>query len=51
VLLGFGASDEHHIEAGVRRLADALPGANEELPPVAAMPTSFVNATAQGAQI
>jgi GntR family transcriptional regulator/MocR family aminotransferase len=51
VLLGFGVTDEHHIEAGIRRLADALPGANEELPQVAAMPIGFAGTTAHGAQI
>jgi GntR family transcriptional regulator/MocR family aminotransferase len=51
VLLGFGAIDEPHIEAGICRLADALPGANEELPSVAAMPIGFIDATAPGAQI
>jgi hypothetical protein len=50
LLLGFGATDEHHIEAGIRRLVDALPGANEELPPVAAMPVGFAGA-AHGAHI
>jgi GntR family transcriptional regulator / MocR family aminotransferase len=49
VLLGFGVTDEHHIETAVRRLADAVPGSYEELPPVAAM--GFANATAQSAQI
>ena len=50
VLLGFGVTDEHHIEASVRRLADGLPGSYDELPPVAAMPIGFADATAQGAQ-
>jgi GntR family transcriptional regulator/MocR family aminotransferase len=51
LLLGFGATDEHHIEAGIRRLADALPAASEALPPVAAMPVGFTGRTAHGAQI
>ena len=51
VLLGFGATDEDHIEAGVHRLANSLLGANDELPPVAAMPIGFAGTTAHGAPI
>ena len=51
VLLGFGTTDELRLEAGVRRLADALPGSNDELPPVAAMPIGFAGTTAHGAPI
>jgi GntR family transcriptional regulator/MocR family aminotransferase len=49
VLLGFGVTDEHLIEAGIRRLA--LSGAGEELPPTAAMPLGFAGTTARGTQI
>jgi GntR family transcriptional regulator/MocR family aminotransferase len=51
VLLGFGATDEHHIEAALRRLAAALPATSEELPPVTAIPAGFSGTTAHGAQI
>jgi len=51
VLLGFGTTDELRLEAGVRRLAEALPGSNDELPPVAAMPIGFAGTTALGAPI
>ena len=37
VLMGFGVPDEHHIEAGVRRLADALAEADDVPPRVAVM--------------
>jgi GntR family transcriptional regulator / MocR family aminotransferase len=51
LVLGFGATDEHHIEAGIRRLADALTAAGEEFPPVGAMPAGFAGTTAHGAPI
>jgi GntR family transcriptional regulator / MocR family aminotransferase len=49
VLLGFGVTDEHNIEAGIRRLA--MSGAGEKLAPIAAMPFGFAGAAAHGAQI
>jgi GntR family transcriptional regulator/MocR family aminotransferase len=51
VLLGFGVTDEHHIEAGIRRLADTRSGSCEKLRPVAAAPIGFVGATSYGARI
>ncbi|HEX3994854.1 MAG TPA: hypothetical protein VHX39_27065, partial [Acetobacteraceae bacterium] len=51
VLLGFGATDEHHIETALRRLAASLPATREELPPVTAIPVGFSGTTAHGAQI
>jgi GntR family transcriptional regulator / MocR family aminotransferase len=51
VLLGFGATDEHHIETGIRRLAESLSGAKSEPPPVSTMPIGCTSTTARGARI
>jgi GntR family transcriptional regulator/MocR family aminotransferase len=51
VLLGFGQIDEHHIDAGVRRLAEALSGTGHAPAPVAAMPIRRSATLAHGAQI
>jgi GntR family transcriptional regulator/MocR family aminotransferase len=51
VLMGFGAIDERHIEAGIHRLADALQGGNEGLLPIAAMAIGLPGATAHCAQV
>jgi GntR family transcriptional regulator/MocR family aminotransferase len=48
VLLGFGTPDELHIEAGVRRLAEALNAARERLPRVAASSHGFARTIVQG---
>jgi len=46
VLLGFGGPDEHHIEAGVRRLAAAVSEAGSRHP---AMPAGFARPLAHNA--
>jgi GntR family transcriptional regulator/MocR family aminotransferase len=51
VVLGFGATDEHHIETALRRLADSLPAISEKLPPVAVIPLGFSGTTAHGMHI
>ncbi len=50
ILLGFGTPAEHHIETGIRRLAEALQGAAIEPPPVSALPAGFPRIVARGAQ-
>ncbi len=49
ILLGFGVSDERHIESGVRRLAEALTGALDGLAPVAALSATRTRPVAQRA--
>jgi GntR family transcriptional regulator / MocR family aminotransferase len=51
VLLGFGVTDEHHIETGIRRLAAALSGGDEVVPPVTALSAGAGSAMTRGAQI
>lgn len=51
VLLGFGMTDERHIEAGIRRLADTTPEVNDDRPLMAAMPVGFADTTAYRAPL
>jgi GntR family transcriptional regulator / MocR family aminotransferase len=51
VLLGFGMTDEHHIESGLRQLAESLPCTTEEPSPIGALPIGPPGRRGHGVQI